>query len=422
MSSSKALAAVASVAAVAMALLTSCATDSTAQRTPPPPRLGLAGDYSGTGPGSLKTADTLLTVDRRLIKVSSIAARITYDSTSGSDGGSHLVSGSVFAPVGIPPEGGWPIIAMGHGSTGVQPECGPSLSESLRGSADAVATLLASGYVVAVPDYQGLGLDDAYHPYLNARTSGYNMIDAVRAARKLVPNTSDRWLAYGSSQGGQASWAANDLAGSYGGGLELVGSVSIAPATQIAGLADLAADGNLTPDQAAIMPWILWALKKEHPELNLDDYRRGIVTEHWDVFTACEGPAVAQRTELLKQITPDDLRPANGEATDLLRRYLQDMSVPLGRSTAPMLVLFGSDDRVVAADWTTDAITRACTMGAVEESYVAEGKGHDDIDPLVALAWMKNRFKGVNPLDMCDAPSGPVSTMSDRPWYANPGE
>jgi len=84
--------------------------------------------------------------------------------------------------------------------------------------------------------------------------------------------------------------------------------------------------------------------------------------------------------------------------------------------------LFGSEDRVVAADWTTDAITRACNMGAVEESYVAAGKGHDDIDPLVALAWMKNRFKGISPLDMCDAPSGPVSTMSDRPWYSNPGQ
>lgn len=415
-------AAIAGVLASNLIFAVGCSDRAAPTQPSEPAGLPLSGDFSGEGPGTLKSADMLRTVDRRLVKVSSIAASITYLSTSGVDGSVQLVSGSVFSPAGVPPEDGWPVVALGHGSTGVQPECGPSLSESLRGSADAVATLLAAGYVVTVPDYQGLGLGDTYHPYLDATTAGYNMIDAVRAARKLVPDASERWLAYGSSQGGQAAWAANDLAGEFGSGLELVGSVSLAPASDIAGLADSAANGQLTLEQATLMPWILWSIKRAHPQFDLDDYRRGIVQERWDVFTACDGPAVEERNVLAKTITADDLRPADARATDVLRGYLQRMSVPLGPSAAPMLVLFGTDDRVVPAAWTSEAIARACAVGAVEESYLAAGRGHDDIDPSIALAWMRDRFRGVTPVDMCRAPSGPVAQLGDRPWYVDPGE
>ncbi|MEU0495626.1 lipase family protein [Mycobacterium sp. NPDC006124] len=284
-----------------------------------------------------------------------------------------------------------------------------------------MATLLTKGYVVAVPDYQGLGLGGSYHPYLDATTAGNNMIDAVRVARKLVPDTSTRWLAYGASQGGQASWAANELADSYGSGLNLIGSVSLAPAADVEGLADAAAAGKLTLEQAVVVPWLLWALKKEHPELNLDDYRRGIVEQRWDVFTACDGPLAGERSELAKQITPDDLRPVSTQATDLLRQYLQKMSVPKTRSSAPMLIVFGLEDRLIAAQWTADAVKRACDMGAVAESYAAPGRGHTDIDPLIALAWLGDRFSGSVPVDMCGSLDGPVATLSDKPWYVGGG-
>ena len=77
----------------------------------------------------------------------------------------------------------------------------PSLSPSLLGLSPAVALLVRAGYVVTVPDYQGLGSDHGYHPYLEPTTAGYNVIDAARAARKLVPEASDRWATVGVSQG-----------------------------------------------------------------------------------------------------------------------------------------------------------------------------------------------------------------------------
>ena len=418
-------------AAAVLAAITLCAPllggcQSPASPLPPPPPqngpssmqgVALQGDFSGSGGGTLKSAVTMATVDRRMLKVTSLAARVEYESKSGIDGSTQIVSGSVFVPAGTPPPGGWPIIAMGHGTIGVQHDCGPSLWPSLLGSADAVATLVKNGFLVTLPDYQGLGMDQTYHPYLDSTTVGYNMIDSVRAARKLVPAASDRWLAFGSSQGGQAAWAANELAGSYGNGLELLGAAIVAPAADFAGLADAAAAGTLTLEQMSALQWLLYALKEEHPDFDLDQYRRGIVAEKWDVLSACAGPLVAQRADVTSRVTPDDLRPATPQAVDRLRDYLAQMSLPKVKTDAPMLILYGSLDQVVAPQWTDAAIRRACGLGDVIEAYVAPGRGHDDIDGTVALGWIKQRFAGGEVHNSCDVADGPSLQMSTKPWY-----
>lgn len=376
------------------------------QSSPPPPPsatsgVPISGDFSGSGPGTLRSADSLPTVDRRLTRLTSTAARITYESTSGVDGSTELVSGTVFAPVGPAPAGGWPIVAYGHGTTGVQHECAPSLSPSLLGNADAVGILVNRGYVVVMPDYQGLGLDDTYHPYLDAETVGHNMIDGVRAARKLVPGTSTRWVAIGSSQGGQAAWAANELSARDAAGLDLLGTASLAPVSDVSGFADKAAAGTLTQQQLAIFPWILWAQQKMHPEMDLDDYRRGVAERRWDVLTACQGELAEQRTAVVKQLTADDLRPATPAATAALRDDLQKMALPFGRAAAPMLVVHGAKDQLVDSAWTDDAVGDACRRGDTVETYTLPEAGHDDIDGSVAVAWIQARFQGTPALNTC---------------------
>jgi pimeloyl-ACP methyl ester carboxylesterase len=224
-------------------------------------------------------------------------------------------------------------------------------------------------------------------------------------------------LAFGSSQGGQAAWAANEVAGNYGAGLELVGAASVSPAADVAGLADAAAAGTLTLEQASALQWILAALKEEHPELDLDEYRRGIVAEKWDVLSACSGPLVAQRTGIAAQVTPDDLRPSSEEAVNRLRDYLTQMSLPKTPTAAPMLIVFGELDKVVSPEWTREAVRRACELGDVVEAYSVPGRGHDDIDGAIALGWVKDRFAGVDAHNSCDVAEGPVLQLSPKPWY-----
>ncbi len=363
-------------------------------------------DYYESGPGSLRSADHLLTIDRRISATTSVAARVVYSSTSGVDGSATEVSGTIFAPRGQAPEGGWPIIAYGHGTTGVMPNCAPSTDPGLLGSSLIVTGLVRSGYVVAVSDYQGLGLDGTYHPYLDARTAGKNLIDSVRAAQKLVPDTSDRWASFGGSQGGQAAWAANELAASYGAGLEMVGSASVVPAADVTGLAAAAASGTLTADQKPLLQWVLVGLSQAHPEIDLDDYRRGIVEERWEELSSCAGPQSSDRAVLAAQISDDDLKPATPEAELALEGYLREMSLPLGPAAAPMLVLYGGKDTLVSQTWTDAAVAAACTSGDSIQAVLQPDAGHADIDGATAFPWLNDRFAGIPAISYCPVPPG----------------
>ncbi|MBJ7289147.1 lipase family protein [Williamsia sp.] len=353
-------------------------------------------DSSGTGPGSLVSATDMPLLDRRVTSLASLSARVQYRSTSGIDDSESTVSGSVFVPSGAAPEGGWPVVAFGHGTTGVLGECGPSLDPTLLGVSVVVTALLRIGYAVTVPDYQGLGIPggtDPTHPYLDATTEGMNLIDSVRAARRLSSMVSNRWVGFGISQGGQAVWAANVLARSYGSDLSLKGTASVSPIADLRPLADSAADESLSEDQYGSIQWLLLALKHENPGLDLDDFRRGVVTSKWDILSQCSPQYAQERTIAVKAITPDDLRPASDSATATLREYFAKRSVPEVRASAPMLVQYGDKDVLARPEWTTGAIARACRIGDNIEADLQSGKGHADVDSSTALSWLRSRFE-----------------------------
>jgi hypothetical protein len=353
----------------------------------------LNGDFSGSGPGTLLSAETMPTLDRRLWSVTSLAARITYTSTNSFDGTTQ-VSGTVFVPQGKPPDGGWPIVAYGHSTTGIQTECAPSLDSMLLNFVAPISGLVQAGYVVTMTDYQGLGVDQWRHPYLDSTALGYNIIDSVQAARKLVPEASNRWLALGTNEGAQAAWAANELAADYGGGLTLVGAVSVSPPADITGFADAAAAGTLTPAQMPVLQWILASLKDMYPDFNLDDYRRGVVADKWDVLSACRGPAAEERAKIAGQLSADDLRPSSPAAVETLRAYLEKSSLPQGPTAAPMLVMYGGNDALIPPTWTDRALDKACRMGDVIQIWLQPDQGDGEIDASGADAWINARFNG----------------------------
>ncbi|MHA7665420.1 alpha/beta hydrolase [Mycolicibacterium sp. HS_4_1] len=377
------------------------------------PGIDLKPDTTGAGqvPGALVSASTFPTLDLRLKSAVSLAARIEYTSTSGITGEHTEVSGSVFVPNGTPPQGGWPVVVFGHATSGLQRECGPSGSSTLAGLSLPITTLVKAGYLVSLPDYQGLGPGTAGHPYADATTVGYNVIDAARAAHKLVPESSDRWLAVGVSQGGQAAWAANELAAHYGTGLNLVGAVSLSPATDLTGLASGAAAGRLSKEQGAILQLILASLAAENPSLNLQDYRRGAVAEHWDVLGSCRSEDAAARAAAIDKITPDDLRPASPEAAATLQGLLAKRSLPKEPTSAPMLVMYGGQDTLLPPDWTNKALAAACRLGDVIDIMFQPAKGHADIDVASSYDWIKDRFDGVPAPNSCPSFLSTVSTQ-----------
>jgi hypothetical protein len=354
-------------------------------------------DVSGSGPGSLVSATTLPNLTYVVTSVGVNAARVVYHSTEGDTGAPTIVSGTVFTPTGTPPEGGWPVVAFGHGTTGIQEPCAPSLSTTLLDQAPLVAAFTKLGYAVAFADYQGLGAA-GIHPYLDARTAGFNIIDSVRALRATFPNVSTRWAAFGGSQGGGAVWAANEQAGSYAPELDLVGAVALSPAADVTGLVENAERGSLTEDQAPLLQWVLVSLGRLHPDLNLNDFRRGVAAEYWQALSVCSGPLVHTRSRAAKDIGPHDLSPSSPQAADQLTGYLKQWALPQRRLTAPLSIVYGDNDTYLDPPWTTAAIQRACQLGGTLQWRVEAGKGHSDIDGADQITWLADRFarKAVN--------------------------
>jgi S-formylglutathione hydrolase FrmB len=388
------------------------------------------GGHSEPGAGTVVADTALPDLDPSLRDAASWARGMTYRSRSGIDDDNTHVTGSVFVPKGNPPDGGFPVVALAPRTVGTGPDCAASLSPNLLGSAAAAAALLQDGYVVFVPDYQGLGTpsdgktDTAektwYHPYLDSTTAGYVIIDGVRAAKTLVPAaTSDSWAALGSLEGGQAAWAANELVDNYGSGLDLIATASLSPIADFEGLADAAMAGTLTADQKLVYVAYLAAVKSQHEyDVDLDDYRRGAAQQNWDALLSCQRP---DRTALAEQIPPEDLKPASEQALGTLRGYLRKTTLPQGPTAAPMYVIYGGRDPTIPAAWTERAIGRACQMGDVIQVAEWPDKGHRDIDPLAAVGWLTDRLKSNPSANDCasfladhNVPPGAVQGARER--------
>jgi hypothetical protein len=273
-----------------------------------------------------------------------------------------------------------------------------------------------AGYAVTIPDYQGLGNDSSYHPYLDSTTAGYNMIDSVRAARKLSRDISQKWLVLGTGQGGQAAWAANELVENYGGGLDLIGSAALSPTADVNGLADAAAAGDLTKEQTLALVRYLDALNHQYAHFPINDFRRGAVAQNWNLLLSCSGAHADARSQLANWINPDDLRPASPEAVDVLRGYLKKTSLPLGPTKAPMLVMYGGSDPLIPAWWTAGALEAACKMGDVID-IVLRPDETAQIDPSAAFGWIVGRFAGDPAVNSCEAnlPTPEATTDTNAP-------
>ncbi|MFV1363139.1 lipase family protein [Mycolicibacterium elephantis] len=350
-------------------------------------------DTSGTGPGSLVSATTMPGVTRTVEGRRLRAARVVYRSTSGDTGEATVVSGSVFTPLNDAPDGGWPVVAFGHGTLGIDPHCAPSLSPSLMNLVNVVRVLIQQGYAVALPDYQGLGVKGV-HPYSDARTAGLNMIDAVRALRHTFDGVSDNWAALGDSQGGAASWAADEQAQAYAPELHLVGAVASSPAADISGMVSKAEEGTLTVEQRPVMQAVIESLARLHPDLDRDDYRRFEATRHWDQLSDCTEEGAYARAAAIQRIGPREFTPKTPQAADRLRGLLEDWALPQKPLSAPLYVFYGGKDPFIDAEWTRSAIEEACALGGVVSIEFDPEAGHNPADAIQMLDWIDDRFAG----------------------------
>ena len=149
---------------------------------------------------------------------------ISYVSTS--LGKPAVVYGTVAIPKSKAPEGGYPVVSWGPGSTGAAPQCSASIVQTY-----ATAYLnewVKRGYAVLRTDDAGWGADWP-RPEVDPSNDSNAIADIVTAAHSLDHNLSNDWIVIGHSLGGGgALWTASlkkKLAGKY----ELKGAIGLAP-------------------------------------------------------------------------------------------------------------------------------------------------------------------------------------------------
>lgn len=111
----------------------------------------------------------------------------------------------IFVPMTPRPVDGWRVVVWEHGTVGIGDSCAPS-NNSLNPRFKIMAeSLLAQGYVVIAPDYEGLGTV-GIHPYLNLSSAAQSAINAVKAYKDHYgTQVNGAWMSVGQSQGGHGS-------------------------------------------------------------------------------------------------------------------------------------------------------------------------------------------------------------------------
>ena len=153
----------------------------------------------------------------------------------GINGEEVQATASVFTPRSAAPVDGWPIVVWAHGTTGVADGCAPSRNTMDPAVQDMITKFLEEGFVVVAPDYEGLGEPSGkeLHPFLNVKSEGYSITDAVVATHQwLGIKASKKWATVGHSQGGQAALGAAQYADRAN--LSYKGTVAVAPASNLA--------------------------------------------------------------------------------------------------------------------------------------------------------------------------------------------
>lgn len=185
-----------------------------------------------------------------------IAYRLLYRSRA-PDGTPIAVSAVALVPTAPAPPGGRPIVAWAHPTSGVEPQCAPSLARSKFREIQGLAALLAQGNIVVATDYPGLGTPGP-HPYLVGISEGRAVLDSVRAVGSLPDaHASARYALWGHSQGGHAALFAAQIAADYLPGYTLAGVAVAAPATQLDTLLrdDANSDGGRNITAMTLWSW-----------------------------------------------------------------------------------------------------------------------------------------------------------------------
>jgi pimeloyl-ACP methyl ester carboxylesterase len=333
---------------------------------------------------------------RGALKPAAYSDLVLYRST-GDDGKTIAVSGSITVPKGKAPKGGWPILTWAHGTTGIADICAPTripTAPLVSYASKPLDAWLKAGFAVVRTDYQGLGTPGT-HEYLVGQDEGRSVLDIVRAARQVDSTLGKKVVIGGHSQGGHAALWAAALAPRWTPELDVLGTVAEAPASHIEQQASLIGSVN-TPASglSAEAALIFRGVDTESPSLALPSLLSPAADAVYpDTLTKCLG-------DLSKTSSFGGLTPAQ-----LLKSGV-DLAPPesaLGKNDPqhlkikqPLFMAQGTADTTVIPTFTDQLDTELTSLGAKIQYKHYQGVTHGGLVAASnkdALAFARARLK-----------------------------
>ena len=326
------------------------------------------------------------------------------------------------------PDGRYPVIGWGHGTSGEFGDCAPSHIRNLWYQFTAPYTLALQGYVVVAPDYAGLGVDsDArrdpiLHHYLASPSHADDIFYSVQAAQWAFSSLSKEFVVMGHSQGGGAAWAAaqRQVTKPVDGYL---GAVAGSPLTSLIRLVEVngIAAGAAAALQSHSFPTLF-------PGFKVADYL---------------SPAGIDRLRLLEQIRGCNsvavtLMPYNDDSLyqrnwhhSFWAQAFENLTVTGGLPIAgPLLVIQGDMDPAIPFSVTTEAFNRTCELypRSQLEYLTFAGITHSSamfVSQTMWLDWVADRFAGIGTVHGCRhsdfSSANPVTSYQrDLNWFLEP--
>lgn len=303
---------------------------------------------------------------------SSAGFSLRYRSTTAT-GRATIVSGVCYLPSYRPAGTPLPVVAWAHGTFGLGRQC---TTRAYFASADRLGLVaLAAQYGVALvaTDYQGLGSPGA-HPYMVGRCAARNVLDSVRAARRLPDVDPDpEVFLLGWSQGGHAALLAAEEQPRYAPELRLTGVAAVAPA---ADLHEMLAFLDGSPRFGYVLMTV-YGMRAAYGELRDTDHLltpAGRAALRWIATRSVEeilGAFAGRRAA--------EFGVADVLGTDAFRRRLTENEPGHAGVDVPVLLAHGDVDDTVPVATAHELARRYGERGSPVSLRVFPGVGHPDV-------------------------------------------
>lgn len=372
-----------------------------------------SGSEQNSSPGTLDSS-TDLSVPGNL-PAANRARQFDYTMT-GVTGDTVIARAQLFEPDTQAPQDGHPLVVWAHGTTGISNACTPSASFAQFGNDLVINALLASGYAVLAPDYEGFGTD-RIHPYFQRASHANAILDSVPAAHQIAGITiSDDWAVVGHSQGGHVALAT--ARGTALPAYPLQAVVALAPGTDVKPFSDRAfeaidqkiAEGDTGNAIERLIylnvygAYVAHAIKEVDPSFDPKSIFGETIAELIDLAVTesqCQQYAFAVQETIQQhfmnggtvnnfQGVRRDWYDEPGIASRLASEELGDES-----QSMPLLILQGDADRQVPVAATTAFVDRQRSLGTDVTYEIIAGARHGDVvrgEFAGALAWLMEKF------------------------------